>query len=282
MDTDAVTKQSDRLDSMKTVQEVFGPDNAEPFITLNWAGRDEDAAGIARRLQPTLELIAGLYPAGSVTWYIATPDIQSELAPVPTEDEALTAYVDSTFERPWGESNAWTTISLELKASSAQKAPALAALSVRAGSIDAKMNTVILDLSPDFPMGAPAQAAAWFLELVRIWQPDSAIFTTQATLDEVDLGMTHAAYLAWISGAYGEDHTAAGEVTVPYGEGLLHAADEWTVRGLTKLNDALRSAGEGKSSEIPPSQSIPEFSRDVPASLHAELASIFPSDHSPT
>ena len=261
MDPDAVTLQSDRLDSMKTVQEVFGPDNAEAFITLSWGARDEDAAAIAGRLQPTLALIAGLNPAESVHWYIASPEIQSELASVPSQEEALTQYVDSTFERQWGESNAWTTVSLELKATAAQEAPVLAALSVRAGTADPKMNSVMLDLSPDFPMGTPSRTAEWFLELVRIWQPDSALLTTQATLDEVDLGITHAAYLAWLS-APSHDANVDGEIRVYDGGGILHAAKLWTVPGIVSLHKALL-AGEGKTPMTsPPSAAGPIITTD--------------------
>ncbi|MFF3038896.1 hypothetical protein [Arthrobacter citreus] len=239
---------------METVQEVLGPDNAEAFVTLSWAGRDEDASAIAHRLQPTLTLIAGLYPAGSVHWYIASSEIQRELAPVPSQEEALIKYVDSTFERPWGESNAWTAVFLELKGAPSQKAPVLSALSVRAGTADPKMNSVTLNLSPEFPMGTPSQAAAWFLELVRIWQPESAFFTTQATLDEVDLGITHAAYLAWISAAR-DGADVDGEMRIHDVSDTLYVAKLWTVPGIVSLHNTLL-AGEDIGSDSTQSAAV--------------------------
>ena len=254
MDADAVKQPSGTLNTMTTIREVLGPECRKPFISLIWEGRDESALEISRRLGPTMSLVADRLPVGTAFWYRYTDEASEEPLTVPEATEALEPVVEETFNSPSSEYFSRSSLSLFLFEDPAQRSSPTTSISVAAGS--GNSNTVTVNFTEDFPLGPPSAAVRLFLDLVRIWQPDLASFSTvSAVRARMGTGhVSHAAYLSWTSAkAHDQVPAAEGEYTVPFGEGQLFVAKLWTLDGLRALHEELGpSAVKGPEVQNPP------------------------------
>ncbi|MCC3290359.1 hypothetical protein [Arthrobacter sp. zg-Y1110] len=248
---------------MRTVREVLGPECRKPFISLVWEGRKESALEVARRLAPTMSLISDRYPAGSVNWYLPTDENGGGTVPVPEDPGSLESVVKETKATTGSEFDSSGTY-LFLYEDPAQRMNPLASISVAAGFT--RDNEVTVDLPEDFPLGPPSAAARLFLDLVRIWQPDSASFMTVSAI-RASMGkgcVSHAAYLAWTSAkAHEQVPAVSGEYVIPFGEGQLFVAREWTLPGIVALHDELGPEELGG----PKVQDPPSFPDGYPTEL---------------
>lgn len=261
-------KGTNRVDTMTTVGEILGEGNTYPFISLSWGGRNESAGEIGKRLRETLDVVAALFQEDPVKWYHDVPKVQPKLDLVPEDGSELADFIDASFHRIWGESPAWTTLSLVLKDRPTQGARGLADMHVMAGSSMERQNAVTLQMPDDFPAGSPSKMGWLLLTLVRIWQPDFAKFTSSSVQEAQKPPFTHAAYLAWQSPkVYGPEPETDLELRVPWGDGVLYAAREWTIPGLVELNKHLAAAGARTSTKSPELQSPPQFPDDYPPGL---------------
>lgn len=104
-------------------------------------------------------------------------------------------------------------------------------------------------------MGNPADAAHWFIELVRIWQPEFAVLRTGLTSKAAyNLG-TYAGYLSRVSAkAYGAIPRLEAAIRLPFGDGALLVAREWTAQGLLNFSKELTEAGVRNS--MPPQSGV--------------------------
>ena len=248
---------------MRTVREVLGPECRKPFISLVWESRKESALEVARRLAPTMSLISDRYPAGTVNWYPPTDENGAGAVPVPEDPDSLESVVKETKAAMGSEFDSSGTY-LFLYEDPAQRTNPLASISVAAGF--ARDNEVTVDLPEDFPLGSPSAAARLFLDLVRIWQPDSASFMTISAI-RASMGkgyVSHAAYLAWTSAkAHEQVPAVSGEYVIPFGEGQLFVAREWTLPGIVALHDELGP----EEVRGPTVQDPPRFPNGYPAQL---------------
>ena len=192
-----------------TVKDIFGDACADTYANLNWAGREESLESSARRLAAAMALLSGLT---GLQWYRETEGLQSRTAnfvPVPADPAALADIFQLRLLSNWGDTAATYRFLLSRDAPSLDNAEA-AALSGAVGSAADIWNQVTLELADDFPLGGPAEAAALFSELVRIWQPDHARLSNYAVQKE--LVMTRAAYLSWTSSKAYEEPESELEV----------------------------------------------------------------------
>lgn len=255
---------------MKSVNEVFGAESPRTYINLNWAGRVERPAEIAARLSATMSVLSDWT---GLQWYRDTADrkgtdVRFEL--VPTDVARLTQAIDSTGGTDdtggaGNEASSWTGFFQSLRAGSAPSIKTLAVLNGSTASIMEQRNEVQLQLTDDFPLGTPTQAAQWFLDLVRIWQPDHARLSTLAL--QKATGFSRAGYLSWTSSkAYAEPESDA-EVRIPFGDGVLRAPRRWTVEAIVEINRELEAAGAPEFSERPAVQDPPHFPEGYPEGL---------------
>ena len=126
---------------------------------------------------------------------------------------------------------------------------------------------VKLQLSDDFPLGAPSEAAHWFSGLVRIWQPDHARLSNSAV--QRVTGLTRAAYLSWTSVKAYTEPESAREIRFPFGDGNLRAARVWTPDGIVALDRELAQAGAPRYSNRPTKQAPPSLPDDCPEEVAA-------------
>ena len=250
---------------MKSVNEVFGAESPRTYINLNWAGRVERPAEIAARLSATMSVLSEWT---GLQWYRDTADrkgteVTFEL--VPTEVARLAQVINSTGGNDDEDSFSWTGFFQSLRAGSDPSAKTLAVLNGSTASIMEQRNEVQLQLADDFPLGTPSQAAQWFLDLVRIWQPDHARLSTLAL--QKATGLSRAGYLSWTSSkAYAEPESDA-EIRIPFGDGALRASRRWTVEAIVEINSELEEAGAPEFSERPAVQDPPQFPAGYPEGL---------------
>lgn len=253
-----------------TVKDVFGEACEDTYANLNWAGREESLESSARRLAVTMSLLSGLT---GLQWYRDTEGLQSRTAnfvPVPADPTALADILQLGLRSNWGDTAATFRFLLSRDVLSLENAES-AALSGSVGSAADSWNQVKLELSDDFPLGGPTEAAALFAELVRIWQPDHARLSNYAVQKE--LVMTRAAYLSWTSNKAYEEPASDLEVSIPFGDGNLRAARVWTPGHVVALNAELTAAGAPSFSRRPVQQDPPLFPSETP-DLASELSTV--------
>lgn len=250
---------------MKSVNEVFGAESPRTYINLNWAGRVERPTAIAARLSATMSVLSEWT---GLQWYRDTADrmgteVRFEL--VPTEVARLTQVIDSTGGNDDEGSFSWTGFFQSLRAGSDPSSKTLAVLNGSTASIMEQRNQVKLQLTDEFPLGTPSQAAHWFLDLVRIWQPDQARLSTLAL--QKATGFSRAGYLSWTSSkAYTEPESDA-EILIPFGDGALRVSRTWTVDAIVQINRELEEAGAPEFSDRPAVQDPPHFPEGYPEGL---------------
>ncbi|MCC3277832.1 hypothetical protein LJ754_01470 [Arthrobacter sp. zg-Y40] len=264
MDTDAVKQDSSTLKSMKTIREVLGSECRKPFISLIWEGRDESALEVARRLASSMRLISGHFPAETNKWYPPTDDNGGGEIPVEEDPGALENLIEPTFNHVFEDNFFRSSTYLFLFEDPAQRLNPAASINVVAGF--RTQNRVTIELPESFPLGPPSAAARLFLDLMRIWQPDSAEFSTISAV-RASMGKgyaSHAAYLAWASAkAQPPAPAAEGELVIPFGDGWLYVAKKWTVPAIVALHQELNPG----RTDAPKIQDTPNFPDGYPVQL---------------
>ncbi|WP_146070494.1 hypothetical protein [Arthrobacter sp. 08Y14] len=250
---------------MRSVEEIFGADRSDAYINLNWAGRRETPSVLAGRLASTLSMLSD---RTGMSWYRDTADRNSHdvnFELVPTGAEALAEFLNPRTDEGWMDLPPWMGFHILLRASSDRNAKTLATLSGSTASSMERRNEIHLELADDFPLGTPSEAARWFLELVRTWQPDHARLSNSAA--QRVTGLTRAAYLSWTSAIAYTEPESAQEIGIAFGDGKLRAARVWTPEGIVALNRELAQAGAPRYSNRPTQQNPPTFPEDYPEEL---------------
>ncbi|PPB50904.1 hypothetical protein C4K88_03330 [Arthrobacter pityocampae] len=200
-------------------------------------------------------------------WVTAPDDIGGEPVPIPVDPGALVEMIDASFDRSLGFRNR-TLLSLFLRDDPSDESRTDPSLSIGVGS--GSTNNISLRLTDDFPLGSPAEAARLFVDLVRIWQPDLARFSTISAI-KATMGkghVNHAGYLAWVSAtAYGPEPETDRELVLPHGEGWVYVAREWTDQGVVALFEDLARGGAHRVSARPDVQNPPHIPDGYPAGL---------------
>lgn len=252
---------------MKTVKDMFGA-GAGASIDLAWNGREEDFSSTAARLSASLVRLTELT---GLQWHYDTADLQSRsaaFATVPSDPEAIAGILRQNQDQDWGFTAC--TFSALLSAGPGTGAPTPAQIHIASGSPLDSWNRMNLDLSDDFPLGTVTDAAALFSDLVRIWQPDHAQLGTRAMY--AALPTTRAAFMSWTSAKAYTEPESDGEICVPFGDGTLRVARDWTVEAVLKLDTELKAAGAPQADNSPKTQDPPQFPSESPDLT--ELASL--------
>lgn len=263
---------------MRAVKEIFGADSPNTYVNLNWAGRRETPSAIVGRLAATMSLLSD---RTGMDWYRDAAGLNSQhvnFQMVPTDrewlteflnprasGEAVTDFLSPRAEADWSELPVWMGFHINLRAGSDRNAPTWATLNGSTASSMDRRNEVQLELADDFPMGTPSEAAHWFLELVRTWQPDQARLSNTAT--QLVTGLTRAAYLSWTSTKAYTEPESAQEIRIPFGDGNLRVARVWTPDGIVTLDRELAQAGAPRYSKRPTDQDPPNFPEVYPQAL---------------
>ncbi|MCQ1956335.1 hypothetical protein NNX39_07435 [Arthrobacter sp. zg-Y826] len=257
---------------MTVASEVFGPEHEQVTLYMSWKGRGETPAGIAGRLLQTMHILANLYPHGKAALCTLGRDGTGGPHRLPGDLEGLTALAaGKSNKNPDGtvrEQGRTSIVALLLPDPEDAALKSDAMLSVLAGTPLGLNNKVSLQLEDNFPMGPPSRASHWFLDFVRIWQPQYALLKTTLT-NSTDFGIgTGAAYLSWVSfKAFGPAPEVASAVRVPFGDGALYVAREWSLNGFAALGRDLSAAGCARILDAPKFQDPPAFPDGYPAGL---------------
>lgn len=258
---------------MTVASEVFSPEHERATLFMGWRGRGESPTEIASRLLPTMKVLTGLYPEGNAAFHVLEGDSLDRSRQVPDALDALSSFAAVNSDRePNGEvreKGRTRLVSILLPKPSDPVLRSDAMLTVAAGTPLALDNSISLMLEDSFPIGTPSEAARWFLDLVRIWQPEFALLKTSLTNRTYSANGTYAGYLSWASeAALGSLPEVPSAVRIPFGTGALYAARQWTVGGVGDFIEDLRRAGAASVREIPQFQSPPTFPEDYPAGLN--------------
>lgn len=260
MHTDGLAATSDRLNVMKTVRDVLGPDCRKPFVSLIWEGRNESALELSVRILETLQLVSSRFPDGAYQWFRGPADVGEAPTAVPETIGELAGMVADSLDTELGSYFSQSHLSLFLLDGPTHLMDVPSSVTVAAGSGDSNSNRVTVDLPEDFPLGSPSDAACLFLDLVRIWQPDSAKFNTASAARAI-MGrgyVSHAAYLSWTSAkAHSPASQAEGEMAIPFGDGWLYVARTWTIPAIVALHEELHP-GRTNAPEVQDPPYLPE------------------------
>ena len=256
---------------MTLASEVFGPEHEQVSVYMAWKGRGETPTEIAERLSRTVTVLTGLYPDGSAAFCtLGGADLNAPNR-MPDDFEGLSDLAASKSDKnPDGTVREQGRTSLvALLMPNPETGPRSdAMLSVAAGTPLGLNNKLSLQLEDTFPMGTPSETARWFLDLVRLWQPQYALLKTALT-NSTDLGMgTNSGYLSWASTkAFGSVPEVASAVCFPFGHGVLYAAREWSIAGFATLARDLAAAGGARILDTPKLQDPPAFPQGYPGGL---------------
>ena len=250
---------------------VFGPQHGQISVYMAWKGRGETPTEIAARLSRTLTVLTDLYPDGRAAFCTLGSGDLSAANRMPDGVEGLADLaVSKSDKNPDGtvREQGRTSLVAVLKPNPETGPRSDAMLSVAAGTPLGLNNKVSLQLEDSFPPGTPSETARWFLDLVRIWQPQYALLKTALT-NSTDLGLgTNSGYLSWVSTkAFGYVPEVASAVCFPFGDGVLYAAREWSIAGFAALSRDLAAAGGARILDTPKRQDPPAFPQGYPGGL---------------
>lgn len=274
MDADDVKKDegvviatmTDETATERGLSTVFPHHPEGAFVSLGWGGRLESPAELAPRYEAMFALIRRL-AGDSFRLYEGHLNPEAEVREVPMNGAPLIEWIASYGREPGAERVPWSTTSTSLRADPEATGHRTASISVAAGAPTRTANNVLLRLASDFPIGTAQESVELLLALVRIWQPDVAVLLTSEAVASMSPS-THAAYASWTSTlARGEEPTGRGERAVPYGDGTVWIAEEWSVEALTALNSELVAAGAPRLSKGRALQLPPTLPHDVPEHL---------------
>ena len=216
-----------------------------------------------------MNILTRLYPQGAAT--LSTLD-RGAPRRLPGDIEGLTALAAGKSDKnPDGtvrEQGRTNIVALLLPDPEDPDLNSDAMLSVLAGTPLGLNNKLSLQLEDSFPLGTPSQASRWFLDLVRIWQPQYALLKT-VLANSTDYGLgTGAAFLSWLSTkAFGPAPDVESAVRIPFGDGALYAAREWSLNGFATLGSDLCAAGGAQILDAPKFQDPPAFPDGYPDGL---------------
>ncbi|WAP51447.1 hypothetical protein OL239_16775 [Arthrobacter sp. ATA002] len=213
----------------KTVADLFSPEDGSAFIPLMWGGRKEEPADVAARADATMSALVHSVPEDSsweLFWMrIADDDLSYSPAPITAAGLAALASRQARRDATYKLSEA-TTLQLLLFAGNTDTGP-LASFALSAGAEQTYVgNSCTVVLEQEYPLGTAEAAVDLFRELVRIWQPESAILCTDRTVTEIDdLYATYAGYATWISeGTFGVPPGLRSAAWEHFGDGTLLTA----------------------------------------------------------
>ncbi|MCC3301260.1 hypothetical protein [Arthrobacter sp. zg-Y895] len=241
-----------------TVADLF-PEDKAVRVRLVWGARRETAEQVAARILPMLDLFRGRFDAAEMRWH-GRALVFREAADF-ADPSALGRAIESFRERDAPDSPFSTGTSktqFRLYADTDAK-EALFSLDVTAGrNLGPRPNEISLKLPPDFTIGTPDEASAWFRKLIRIWEPETASLTSWEVHDRVSerrtrLGLPgHASfrepavgYLNWFSRtAYGRlPFPIAAAAVQNYPDGTLITVRDWRAPAVADLYAELQVMG---------------------------------------
>lgn len=257
---------------MTLASEVFGPEHDQVTLHMAWKGRGETPAEIASRLLSTMKILTALYDDGRAGFYSLEGSSLDGRAQLPDSLEDLTSYAversDKESDGSVREQGRTSLVTLLLGDPSNPVLQADAMLTVAAGTPLGLRNHVSADFGGSFPLGDPGRAARWFADLVRIWQPEYALLRTDLSNTPEYNNTTYAGYLSWASSiAYGQGPEVPSAIRIPFGEGTLYAAKDWSIKGFVAFSDDLAEAGAGSVLKAPKFQEPPHFTEGYPEAL---------------
>lgn len=231
---------------MKIVAELFTPEDGCAFIPLMWGGRKEGPAEVAARAAATISALAHAVPPAVELSWMRLADDGLGYSPAPSTAAGLEELATGETGRDANQNLCGPTTLLFMLFAGTTDAVLLASFSVSAGAEDTYVgNFCTVTLEQGYPLGAAVSAESLFKELVRTWEPESAILCTDRTVVAInDLYDTYAAYASWISrGTFGLPPQLNSATAEQFGDGTLLTAKEWTVDGVRRLHQELLAEG---------------------------------------
>lgn len=241
------------------VAELFTPEDGCVFIPLMWGGRKETPAEVAARAAATMDALASAVPenpALELSWMrIADDGLGYTTAPSTAADLKNMATEES--ERDAGP----TTLQLLLFAGNPETG-LIASFGLSAGAEQTYLgNSCTVTFEKAYPLGTIGEAKDLFRDLVRIWQPESAILSTDRTVAEIDnLYDSYAGYASWISlESFGIPPRLESAAAERFGDGTLLAAADWTVEGVRRMHQELLTQRVPSLTAAAEVQVVPQF-----------------------
>lgn len=273
------TRREYRLDDMNVASEVFGPEHEKVTLFMAWGSRVETPAEIAVRLLSTMRALTRLYPEAKAAFHTLEGDGLNSRSRLPETVEELTGVVAAKTDRdnngqPYDEARTrLTALLLPDPTSPGLRSDAM--LSMIAGTSLGLGNKLSVQFEDSFPMGSPAEAARWFSDVVRIWQPEYALLKTSLANSIHRRTSTYAGFLSWASRkALGPSPQVDSAISLPFGDGTLYAAREWTVDGIGAFVEELAGAGARSVLDIPEEQDLPDLPAGYPDGMECLDAQI--------
>ena len=243
----------------RTVAELFTPADGCVFIPLMWGGRKETLAEVAARAAATMDALVSAVPESPVqelSWMrIADDGLGYTPAPSTTAD------LKNLAPDEIGHDPGSTSLQLLLFAGNPETG-LIASFGLSAGAEQTYLgNSCTVTLEPAYPLGTAGEAKDLFRELVRIWQPESAILSTDRTVAEIDnLYDTYAGYTSWISlQSFGVPPRLASAAAERFGDGSLLIAADWSVEGVLRLHQELLAQRVPSLAAAADVQVVPQF-----------------------
>lgn len=248
------------VDVMKQiVAGLFTPEDGCVYIPLMWGGRKETPAEVAARAAATMGALAGAVPenpAQELSW-MRIADGGLGYTPAPSTAADLRNLAAEETEREPGP----TTLQLLLFAGNPDTG-AIASFGLSAGAEETYLgNSCTVTLEQAYPLGTVGEAKDLFSDLVRIWQPESAIMSTDRTVSEIDdLYETYAGYTSWISlESFGVPPRLQYASAERFGDGTLLIAEDWTVEGVRRMHHELHALRVPSLTAAAEVQVVPQF-----------------------
>lgn len=248
----------------KTVADLFTPEDGSAFIPLLWGGRKEGPADVAARAEATMSaLIDAVHEdSGNELFWMRIADDGLGYSPAPVTTAGLAALASRQTGRDVNQNlSGPTTLQLLLFAGNTDTG-LLASFGLSAGAGQTYVgNNCTVILEHKYPLGTADTAMDLFRELVRIWQPESAILCTDRTVAEIDdLYDTYAGYASWISRAtFGVPPCLRSAAEEQFGDGTLLTATDWTVEGVRRMHRELLAESVPSLIQAAEVQIVPQF-----------------------
>lgn len=248
----------------ETVAQLFSMEARRAYVTLMWGGRLESSDEIAARIWSSMETIRehvyGDPRYGESAWNMLGEDGLS-VVPVPDSLPGVEEVARKNTDTINGVRTDATAVQFDLCPDLGSKSIASFYTLVGEGQT-ATGNTISIRFAPEYPLGTEEEAADLFRGLVRTWQPDAGILSTNHITNAIpDLHDTYAGCMTWISeAAFGSPPPLENADAEAFGDGFLLTAHNWTVSGVRKVHEELLAAGSPAITDFPvPSQKVPEF-----------------------
>jgi hypothetical protein len=241
------------------VAELFTPEDGSVFIPLMWGGRKESPADVAARAAATMSALAGAVPenpAQELSW-MRIADDGLGYTPAPSTAADLKNLAAEETDRSPGP----TTLQLLLFAGNPETG-LIASFGLSAGAEQTYLgNSCTVTLEQAYPVGTVGEARDLFKDMVRIWQPESAILSTDRTVAEIDgLYDTYAGYTSWISlESFGVPPRLQSASAERFGDGTLLTAEDWTVEGVRRMHQELLAQRVPSLTAAAEVQVVPQF-----------------------